>query len=51
MPESLVERLRAYVAIHDMKPEAFAILKEVLQSGELPLDEATRVTELKEPTA
>ena len=49
--ETLVGRLRAYVAIHDLKPEAFTVLEQVLQRGELPRGEAARVTGLKERTA
>ena len=49
--DSLVERLKAYVAIHNLRPEAFFILEQVLQRGELPRGEAARVTGLKERSA
>jgi Fic family protein len=49
--ETLVERLKIYVARHELKPQAFDLLAQVLQRGELPRGEADRVTGLKERTA
>ena len=49
--EKLVERLKLYVARRELKPEAFQLLEQVLQRGELPRGEATRVTGLKERSA
>jgi Fic family protein len=49
--DTLVERLKIYVARRDLKPEAFALLEQVLQRGELPRGDAARVTGLKERSA
>src|SRR5208283_2623503 len=49
--DTLVERLKLYVARRELKPGAFAILEQVLQRGELPRGEATRVTGLRERSA
>lgn len=49
--DTLVERLRLYVARRDLKPEAFALLEQTLQRGELPRGDADRVTGLRERTA
>jgi Fic family protein len=49
--DTLVERLKVYVARRELKPGAFAILEQVLQRGELPRGEAARVTGLRERSA
>jgi Fic family protein len=49
--DTLVDRLRLYVDRRALKPEAFAILEQVLQRGELPRGEAGRVSGLTERTA
>jgi Fic family protein len=49
--ETLVDRLRTYVTRHELKRGAFDLLEQVLQRGELPRGEASRVTGLKERTA
>ncbi len=50
--DRLEERLRVYVARHDrLRPEAAAILDEVLVRGEMARDDVVRVTGLKERTA
>jgi len=49
--DTLVERLKLYVARRDLKLEAFALLEQTLQRGELPRGDADRVTGLKERTA
>jgi Fic family protein len=49
--DTLVERLRLYVARRDLKPGAFALLEQTLQRGELPRGDADRVTGLRERTA
>lgn len=49
--DTLVERLRAYVAKRELRPEAFYLLEQTLQRGELPRGEAARVTGLKERSA
>jgi hypothetical protein len=49
--DSLVERLKIYVTRRQFKPEAFHILEQVLQRGELPRGEATRVSGLRERSA
>jgi Fic family protein len=49
--DSLVERLKTYVQRRQFKPEAFHILEQVLQRGELPRGEAARVSGLRERTA
>ena len=49
--ETLVERLKLYVSRRELKPEAFPLLEQMLQRGELPRGEAARVTGLRERTA
>ena len=49
--DTLVDRLRVYVARRELKPQAFEILEQVLQRGELPRGEAGRVSGLGERTA
>ncbi|HWE07648.1 MAG TPA: Fic family protein [Rhizomicrobium sp.] len=49
--DTLVDRLKAYVARRALKPGAFVILEQVLQRGELPRGEAGRVSGLKERSA
>jgi Fic family protein len=49
--DTLVERLRLYVQRRQFRPEAFHILEQVLQRGELPRGEAGRVSGLKERSA
>ncbi|MEY2853178.1 MAG: hypothetical protein RL030_310 [Pseudomonadota bacterium] len=49
--DTLVARLKLYVARRELKPEAFTVLEQVLQRGELPRGEASRVTGLKERSA
>jgi Fic family protein len=49
--DTLVERLKVYVARRELKPEAFVLLEQILQRGELPRGEAARITGLKERTA
>ena len=49
--DTLVERLKLYVERRDLKPEAFALLEQTLQRGDLPRGEAARVTGMKERSA
>lgn len=49
--DTLVARLRAYAARREWKPEAAFVLEQVLQRGELPRGEVTRLTGLKERSA
>jgi Fic family protein len=49
--DTLVERLHLYVQRRQFKPEAFHVLEQVLQRGELPRGEAGRVSGLKERSA
>jgi Fic family protein len=49
--DTLIERLRVYVLRREFKPEAFHILEQVLQRGELARGEAGRVSGLKERSA
>lgn len=49
--DTLTARLKAYVERRDLKPEAFSLLEQVLQRGELPRGEAARVTGLRERSA
>jgi Fic family protein len=49
--DTLVECLGVYLARRGLKPEAFALLEQTLQRGELPRGEAARVTGLKERSA
>jgi Fic family protein len=49
--DTLVDRLKIYVARRELKREAFDLLEQILQRGELPRGEAGRVTGLKERTA
>ena len=49
--DTLVDRLKLYVARRGLKPEAFVLLEQILQRGELPRGEAARVTGMKERSA
>jgi Fic family protein len=49
--EKLIDRLKLYVAAHELKPQAFALLEQTLQRGTLPRGDAAQVTGLKERTA
>jgi Fic family protein len=49
--DTLVSRLKAYVERRDLKPEAFSLLEQALQRGELPRGDAARVTGLRERSA
>ena len=49
--DMLVGRLHLYVERRGLKPEAFALLEQTLQRGELPRGEAARVTGLRERSA
>jgi Fic family protein len=49
--DTIVERLKLYVTRRDLKHEAFLLLEQTLQRGELPRGEADRVTGLRERTA
>jgi Fic family protein len=49
--DTVVERLKIYVARRELKHGAFVLLEQILQRGELPRGEAARVTGLKERTA
>ncbi len=49
--DTLVGRLRAYVARRELRPEASNLLEQTLQRGELPRGEAARLTGLKERSA
>ena len=49
--ETLINRLRVYVRQRGLKPEAFALLEQTLQRGEMPRGDAARVTGLKERSA
>ena len=49
--DRLVERLKTYVARRELRPEAFALLEQVLQRGDLPRGDAARVSGLKERSA
>ena len=49
--DTLIERLKLYTARRDLKPEAFVLLEQTLQRGELPRGDADRVTGLRERTA
>lgn len=49
--DTLVERLKAYVARRQLRGEAVHILEQVLQRGELPRGEAGRVSGLRERSA
>jgi Fic family protein len=49
--DTLVGRLKVYVDRRDLKPEAFFLLEQALQRGELPRGDAARVTGLKERSA
>jgi Fic family protein len=49
--DTLIDRLKLYVARRELRPEAFHLLEQTLQRGELPRGEAARVTGLKERTA
>jgi Fic family protein len=49
--DGLVGRLKLYVERRNFKPEAFSLLEQTLQRGELQRGDADRVTGLKERTA
>jgi Fic family protein len=49
--DTITTRLKLYADRRDFKPEAFALLEQTLQRGELPRGEAARVTGLKERSA
>jgi Fic family protein len=49
--DTLVDRLKLYVRRRETKSEAFMLLEQVLQRGELPRGEAARVTGLRERSA
>lgn len=49
--ETLIGRLRAYVAERNMKPEAARLLEETLMRGEVERGESARITGLPERTA
>jgi hypothetical protein len=49
--DTLVDRLKLYVPRRGLKPEAFALLEQTLQRGEMPRGDAARVTRLRERTA
>ena len=49
--DTLVERLRTYVARRGLNPEAFVLLEQTLQRGKLPRGDADRVTGLRERSA
>jgi Fic family protein len=49
--DTLSDRLKVYVARRGLKPEAFALLEQVLQRGEVPRGDAPRITGLKERNA
>jgi Fic family protein len=49
--DTLIDRLKIYVARRELRPEALAILEQTLQRGELPRGDATRVTGLRERSA
>ena len=48
---TLATRLRLYVERQGLKPQAFDLLDQTLQRGELPRGDAARVTGLRERTA
>jgi hypothetical protein len=43
--------LKIYVERRELRPEAFPLLEQVLQRGEMPRGDAARVTGLKERSA
>jgi Fic family protein len=49
--DTLVDRLKLYVARRELRPEAFVLLEQILQRGELPRGDAARVTGMKERSA
>jgi Fic family protein len=49
--DTLADRLRIYVARRGLKPEAFILLEQTLQRGELPRGDADSVTGLRERSA
>ncbi len=49
--ETLTDRLKTYVTRHDLKPQAFDLLEQVLRRGTLPRGDVSRVTGLRERTA
>jgi hypothetical protein len=50
-PAIYVERLRLYVERRGWRPEAWLLLERVLQQGEVPRGDASRITNLKERSA
>ncbi len=49
--DTIIVRLKLYAERRAFRPEAFALLEQTLQRGELPRGEAARVTGLKERSA
>jgi Fic family protein len=49
--DTLADRLRLYVERRRLKPEAFDLLEQALQRGELPRGDASRITALGERRA
>ncbi|MEI9904469.1 MAG: hypothetical protein WDN06_11205 [Asticcacaulis sp.] len=49
--EKLLDRLARYADRRGFKPEALPLLEQILQRGEMPRGDATRVTGLKERSA
>ena len=49
--DTLMERLKTYVAIKGFQPEAFTLLNQILQRGTVPRGEADAITGLKERRA
>ncbi len=49
--ETLIDRLRVYVERRELKPEATALLQQVLLRGEVPRGDASAITGLKERSA
>ena len=49
--DTLAGRLKIYVTRREWKPEAFRLLEQTLQRGELPRGDAGRITGLKERRA
>lgn len=49
--DTLVDRLKVYVSRRALRPEAFDLLEQVLQRGEVPRGDAPRITGLRERNA
>ncbi len=49
--DRLADRLKLYVVNRALRPEAFALVQQVLQRGEVPRGEAPRITGLAERNA